>query len=299
MGTDWRSIAEHHQIDNRLPVDGEGHGLADALIIEGFSLVVGRHDDLTGGGAGKHFETLVLGHFRSLLGGGDVADHIDVTGLKCSDLGAGITDELESDLVQVRQGRVPVFFVARHFHPIPAGPGYELEGAGAHRLAGGIFIALLGQHNGIAFGHMGDKKGVDIFQGQYQRVVIRCFDFLDTAEKLRVGVLGGLGGVAFQIPSGHSGVERFSVVEGHTLAQTKGVNLAVRGHRPGRRQAGHKRSIAVDLNQTLVDIGKYHPVDGSRCVGGRIKSRRFGRLTDNQLPSLFRSGGKNVVERKY
>ncbi len=134
---------------------------------------------------------------------------------------------------------------------------------------------------------MGNKKGIDIFQGHHQRFVIRCFDFFDAAEKLRVGVLGSLGGVALQIPFGHRRVESFSVVEGDVLAQTKRVNLAVRRHGPGRRQTGHKCSVAVDLDKAFVDIGKYDAVNCCRRIGGGIESRWLGGLADHKFTTFY------------
>ena len=281
MGTDRRTVAEHHQFDNGLPVNGMGHGLANQFVIERLLFVIGGHDDLTGGGARIHLEALILGHLGGLLRSGDIADDIDVSGFERSNLCTRITNKLEGDFIQIGQGGIPVFFVARHLHSISSYPGDKLERAGADWLAGGVFIALLRQHDGITFRHVGDKQGIDILEGQYQRIVVRCFDFFDSTEKFRVRILGVLGGVALQIPFGRRGVERLSVVEGNALAQLKGIAFAVRGNSPGSCQAGHKCPVAVDLDQTFVDVGKNDTVDGCGRIGRGIQPRRLGRLADN------------------
>jgi hypothetical protein len=60
VGPDGRAVAEHHQIDQGLAVDGIGHRLANQLIVKRFGLVVGGHDHLTRGSAGIDLETRVL-----------------------------------------------------------------------------------------------------------------------------------------------------------------------------------------------------------------------------------------------
>ena len=223
MGTDGCAVAEHDQVHYGLPVDGISHGLAHLFIVKRRRLVVGGHDDFAGGRTIVHLETFVLGQRHGGLRRCHVADDIDVSGLECRQLSTGIADKLESDLIQVGKGWIPVTVETGHLYPVAAHPLHKPEGSGAHRGGLGALVAHHGQHDCIPFGHVGDKKGVHLFEGQDEGIVVRGFHLADPAKVFRMGVDGLFIHGAFQVPLSGGSVEILVIVKLDALSEMEGV----------------------------------------------------------------------------
>ena len=80
MCADGCAIAEHRTIDDRLPVNGMGHSLADFDVIERFALVIDRQDRFPLGRADQHLETGVRLELGDIFRRGEAGENIDILG---------------------------------------------------------------------------------------------------------------------------------------------------------------------------------------------------------------------------
>ena len=112
MAADRRAEAEHGAVDDFLPVDGVGNGLAHPDIAERLAAQVDAHHRLSLGGPDHHLEAVVVlepgqGFRRTHIG-----DRVHVAGQQRRYLGGGIGDEAEGDAIQLHGVRIAELGIA-------------------------------------------------------------------------------------------------------------------------------------------------------------------------------------------
>ena len=156
-------------------------------------------------------------------------------------------------------------------------------------------MVLHGQHDGIPFGHVGDKQGVYVFEVQDQGVIIGGFDFFDAAKKFGMRIYRTLGLGPFDIPFGDLGIESLAVVKLDTLAYGKCIDFAIGSNFPFGGQTGNEITVTVHLYQAFINISVYHPVNGGGGVPCGIQPRGFRRLANHQASAFLRGFGKRPL----
>src|SRR5690606_26467512 len=137
-GTAWASPAAEHDVDQRLPVYGEGDGAPYAGVIHRRHL--GAEDEQRLCRARRLCDERVrqpLEHAH--LPEGWVQQEVDLSGLEGRELGGRLRYDAELDAIEVRQALLPVVVVAHDLHMAVTHPLDDAEGSGpvpgAHTVA--------------------------------------------------------------------------------------------------------------------------------------------------------------------
>ena len=196
VAADGRAVAEHGAVNDRLPVDGVAHGLADPNVVEGRLLIVHGEDGLTLGIAGEHGEARVALELGEVFRGRIAVEGIDVARqhgrVGCRRLG----DELEGRRFQ-RRGLTPVVGIAAQADLVAPPPLLEAEGTGADGQVLDVPDALGRDHDRVAPGEVEQKIPLRRGEVDAHAAVAQRFHAFDPGEQclLRVGRILGPGAI--------------------------------------------------------------------------------------------------------
>ena len=277
----------HHDIDD-LAVNGVGQGLTD-LLADAVTVEVDEIEAVAHGAVGG--QVLVLLGLQEGGGGqGGAEDHVGLAGLHGDEGGVHIGDEVEGDLLH-GGGAVPVVLIGGQGDVLGGDPLHELEGAGAHGVAGelllGDAVVVVGVDDGAVPQHV-DEVAVGVLQVDGDGVVVH-----DVAAVHREGgeLHPGLIAEALHGQLHIVGGEVVAVVELHALPQVEGVVQAVLRGLPVGGQHGHHLVVLVQGHQAVKDVGAEVDVrHGGQLLG--VQGGEVGAQDDGQvLPGLAGGAG--------
>ncbi|MCY1211974.1 hypothetical protein D9M72_236980 [compost metagenome] len=174
---------------------------------------------------------------------------------------AGVRNDLEDDLVQVRLALVPVVGIALQHDVVALVPFLEHKGPGAHRLVVvgvvkdvGALIQMLGQHLRAVAVERAEHGQRRLGEAQHHSQRIRRIDLGHLAEQdlvARVELLPDI----FQRPFDIGRGERLAVVPLDVGTQVESQRLRIPGDLPAFSQGRLELEVVVVLQQAVEHIG--------------------------------------------
>src|SRR5215831_8288269 len=291
----WDVLVGEDRLHDRLAVDGEIDGLADARVrsqhpalgpvvhVEGDHLVAELGD-------AHHLELRVRADLGEVAGR-DALDHVEIAGAQAGQARGGVGDGQELHPIDVDVALVPVVGKALA-HDLALGHAlHELVGPRAHRLGPETVAELLGRlgrdHHARAIGEGSEERNERLGEVEADGEVVDDVHALDLAD-LRLAEGAGRVEMTLDVEAHRLRVERLPVVELHARPQLEDDGALVGSPLVAGGELGNDLEIGGDVEELVAQRGEDEPA-GVGAADGRIE--RVGVIVESDAQDALRRRG--------